>query len=364
MASLEFTTPAPQRSSARSLLRPLGAGKRVLDRVVWFFDGSEVARSKGATRIRRGIALLFFAYGLELAVSNLARGGFPSMGQGIMLMLSVALLVNRGGEFVRDLLAVILALFSYGLVSTYAEKLNFTVHYAPQVDAERFLFHGTLPTVWLQHHLGTSGTAPLALFSVVMYLSHFVVPAVLGFAMWIKRDRRTFQALMFGLITVTLIGEMTFVLAPTAPPWLASQHGFTPHIDHLLKQAMQGLHLDQLAVREGNPHSYNIVAAMPSLHAAFPVVGLLVAAHYALPRWVRAALVLQFLGIVFAIVYMGDHYVVDAVAGVAYAYAAWFLVRRGLRADEELRSANAESAYVPAGAAVAVTPATGPRAGD
>ena len=35
-----------------------------------------------------------------------------------------------------------------------------------------------------------------------------------------------------------------------------------------------------------------------------------------------------FLGVVFAIVYTGEHYVVDAIAGAAYALAAWWLVER------------------------------------
>jgi len=363
VASLEITTavvPA-RRSPARKLLRPLAPVRQVLDRVVWFFDQSEVARSKGANRLRRGVALLFLAYGLELAASQLAKGAFPTLGQGVLLMLSVALFVGRGGEFVRDLLAVVLALFSYGLVSSFAEKLNFTVHYTPQIDTERFLFHGTLPTVWLQHHLGTARTGWLAVFSVLMYLSHFVVPAVFGFVLWMKRKRHVFQALMFGLITVTLLGEMTFVLAPTGPPWLASQHGLTPHVDHLLKQALGGMHLHQLAVREGNAGSYNIVAAMPSLHAGFPIVGLLVAIRYGLPRWVRAGLVLQFLGVVFAIVYMGDHYVVDTLVGVVYACVAAFLVNRGLRDDIRPAKADPLGRAAPA-PAPALAAATGPGA--
>jgi hypothetical protein len=49
---------------------------------------------------------------------------------------------------------------------------------------------------------------------------------------------------------------------------------------------------------------------------------------YGLPRWVSALLVLNILGVTFAIVYTGDHYVIDAVAGVAYSLAAWMLVRR------------------------------------
>jgi hypothetical protein len=363
VASLEFTTPAPRQSPARAWLRPLVAAKRGLDRVVWFFDSSEVAQSKGANRLRRGVALLFFVYGLELAISNFAKGGFPSMGQGILLMLSIALFANRGGEFLRDLLAVGLALFSYGLVSTFARKLDFTVHYTPQIRVERFLFHGTLPTVWLQHHLGTSATGPVTVFAVLMYVSHFVIPAALGFLLWMTRRRRPFQALMFGLITVTILGEMTFVLAPTAPPWLASQHGFTPHVQHLLKQAFGGIHLNELAVHEGNPHAYNIVAAMPSLHAGFPVVGLLVATHYGLSRWIRGVLAIQFLGVVFSIVYLGDHYVIDAVVGVGYACLAWWLVRLALRMDEQAERPDPRPADVPAHAAVAAARATGSRAG-
>jgi hypothetical protein len=329
-------------------VRPLAAAKRGIDRAAWFFDSSDVARTKGANRIRRCLALLFLAYGLELAGTRLASGAFPTMGQGILLMLACALFFNRGGEFVRDLVAVLLGLFSYGLVSQFAEKLDFKVHYLPQVDAERFLFGGTLPTVWLQHHLGAGRTGALAIFSMLMYLSHFVVPAVLGFVLWMRRRRAPFQALMFGLLGVTVLGEMTFVLAPTAPPWLAAQKGLIEPVQHVAKQGLADLHLTQLAKREGNPASYNIVAAMPSLHAAFPIVSLLVAIRYGLPRWVRVGLVLQFVAVLFAIVYMGEHYVVDAILGVAYGLLASFLVHRALRADEPAADARSKARRLPA----------------
>jgi hypothetical protein len=153
---------------------------------------------------------------------------------------------------------------------------------------------------------------------------------------------------MFGLLAVTVLGEMTFVLAPTAPPWLAAQHGLIPPVDHVAKQGLYDLHLTKLAVREGNPQSYNIVAAMPSLHAGFPIVSLLVAIRYGLGRWVRALLALQFVAVVFAIVYMGEHYVVDALVGVAYALVASYVVDRALRADEPGAEARPEVLRLPA----------------
>jgi membrane-associated phospholipid phosphatase len=61
---------------------------------------------------------------------------------------------------------------------------------------------------------------------------------------------------------------------------------------------------------------------------AFPVICVLTAVWAKLPRIVVAALVLNLLGVVFAIVYTGEHYLVDALAGALYGVVAWLLVRR------------------------------------
>jgi hypothetical protein len=46
---------------------------------------------------------------------------------------------------------------------------------------------------------------------------------------------------------------------------------------------------------------------------------------------------------VFAVVYTGEHYVVDAVVGIFYALAAWWLLQRALGAGHVLRAAAATS---------------------
>jgi hypothetical protein len=55
-----------------------------------------------------------------------------------------------------------------------------------------------------------------------MYLSHFVVPGLLASLIWLYWPGRGFGDLLFGILLVSLLGEITFFLAPTAPPWMAA----------------------------------------------------------------------------------------------------------------------------------------------
>lgn len=70
----------------------------------------------------------------------------------------------------------------------------------------------------------------------------------------------------------------------------------------------------------------NQVAAFPSLHAAYPVL----AAVYAWRRYRALAvfLVVWAAGVWFSIVYLGEHYVVDALMGLVYVAVATVIVER------------------------------------
>src|SRR5207244_12136592 len=78
----------------------------------------------------------------------------------------------------------------------------------------------------------------------------------------------------------------------------------------------------------GDPHRYDVTAAVPSLHVAFPLLCIFTVLRYGLPRVIAFGLALNTLGVVFAIVYMGEHYLVDGIAGAVYAVATWWLVTR------------------------------------
>lgn len=68
----------------------------------------------------------------------------------------------------------------------------------------------------------------------------------------------------------------------------------------------------------------NDVAAMPSLHTALTVTVALIMSRYG-PVWRRAGIAyVCMMGV--ALVYLGEHYVIDELAGVALALGVWKLV--------------------------------------
>jgi len=244
-----------------------------------------------------------------------------------MMAVCVAIWQEWGGRSVRDWGLVLVCFLGYAAGANALPDIGMDVHFTPQIDAERFLFFGHLPTIWLQQHLH-HGTGPLEVFSILMYLSHFVVPGLLASLIWLYWPGRGFGDLLFGILLVSLLGEITFFLAPTAPPWMASDMGYIPHVDHVIRQGLYDLGLDSVADRKDAAGSYNLVAAVPSLHAAWPVIGLLVIRKHGLPHWLFGAQALQALGVAFAVVYAGEHYAVDVMAGVLYALVAWWILGR------------------------------------
>ena len=63
---------------------------------------------------------------------------------------------------------------------------------------------------------------------------------------------------------------------------------------------------------------------MPSLHMAYPVLGMLyVVRHVGRRGWILG---IWCLAVAFTIIYLGEHYLADTIAGVAVAGAAYFCV--------------------------------------
>jgi membrane-associated phospholipid phosphatase len=67
------------------------------------------------------------------------------------------------------------------------------------------------------------------------------------------------------------------------------------------------------------------VAALPSLHAGYALLVVLFLWRLT-PWWVRPVLALYPPAMAFSLVYGGEHYVVDCIAGWAYAAFAFFSV--------------------------------------
>jgi hypothetical protein len=304
--------------------------RSVLRRVEWILDESPVSRSGRAMRIRWVIGSLFLAYGVLLEVVNAVRGTIAFV-PFVFVVLALPILFNRLGRLGRYFLPVCLGLFAYGTAGSYVDKYKLTVHYAFQIRADRLLGGGTVPAVWLQQHLYDGHTRVLEAVCVGFYGGHFFIPLLLGLALALRNRSADFRFLMFGILTVSVFGAFTFLLMPTAPPWLAVREGHLTGVHEILKLGLRDLHLSALAAVEGDPTKYDVTAAVPSLHTAYPLICLVTAFRARLPRPVVGALALNLLGVVFAIVYMGEHYVFDVIAGAAYASVALFVVHLAFR---------------------------------
>ena len=199
----------------------------------------------------------------------------------------------------------------------------------------------TTPTQWLQGHLHAGpvdGTAIpwFALLVSLTYCSHYLVMPVTAVVTWL-RDRAEFRHWMSMVVTLAVAGLATYVLLPTAPPWLASSQGDLsgPPVLRLTSEGFDqvGLGMVGSALSLGQ-HLVNPVAAMPSLHVAFATL----AAGFWWSRvrrpW-RGLLAIYPLAMCFSLAYAGEHYVLDEVAGAAYALVI-LLVFRWLRKDEVL----------------------------
>jgi hypothetical protein len=225
-------------------------------------------------------------------------------------------------------------LWGYEAPNDDPERLASRVRVDYPVRFDRRLGRGTPPTLRLQRALGTPGSfAPWEKALVWSHWMWFFFPhGTVAYVLVRHRERFPLAAAqVYATFDIGLIGYWAL---PTAPPWFAAARGLfedgrTPVVRRMMveygEQFWRSGWGPLYGVLAGNP-----LAAMPSLHFATSVT----AAHV-LRRTGRLAGTLGWaytatLGV--ALVYLGEHYVVDLLAGLALAE----LVRAGTPAAAPL----------------------------
>ena len=243
--------------------------------------------------------------------------------------------------FLRDWWVPVAVMLFYVYSRAIADDLGTPVHWRWPIGADSWLGAGELPSQRLQGAIcgsdcGVSRTATLVdTLCTTVYASHFVVAWVIAVVLWLRR-REDWVAWMRRLLPLNVVGVVAAILVPMAPPWLASAEGYVdPPVERMTGRGWSelGLHFSQLIM---GPLA-NQVAAMPSLHTATAAL----VAFYAIQklttpwRWLS----LLYLGAMcFTLVYLGEHYVVDELAGIALAavvllVASWWERRRSSSAS-------------------------------
>jgi hypothetical protein len=198
-----------------------------------------------------------------------------------------------------------------------------------QIDLDKALFGGHVPTVWLQEHLWNLSHVHWYDYAVWgVYLTHFFAVWVTAAILW-RVARSRFRRYAVTTVLLSLAAFATYWAYPAQPPWLAGEGVLMPHVDRIVPIVWGQLGVSSAQSIYENDDFVNTVAAMPSLHAAFPLVLLLF--FWSAGRWVRLALGLYTLAMAFTLVYSGEHFVADILAGWAMALGVHALVEVAVR---------------------------------
>src|SRR5271165_2809780 len=213
------------------------------------------------------------------------------------------------------------------------------VHIDYPIAADRLLGLGRLPSQRLQQALARQGPegAEWSALDRGLVWAHwmwFMVPH--GTLVYIlARHPQRFPRAAVMTYAVFDIGASVYWLAPTAPPWYASsaakgRAAGEPQVRRMMVE------YGELFWRDGWGSLYSVfggnpLAAMPSLHFATSVMATLLLAEVSAVAGALAFAYTATLG--FALVYLGEHYVIDLLAGAALTGVVW---RLGPRAGPAL----------------------------
>lgn len=245
---------------------------------------------------------------------------------------------RRFGRVLVDWLPFTLVLMLYDQSRGVASRIGLPLHESDAAHLEARLFGGTVPTVWLQRHfLHVHAVHWYDALASVVYSSHFLATPALAAVLW-WRNRRLWISYVARVVVLSFAGVVTYVIFPEAPPWLAAQHHIIGPVQRLSARGWDWFDARSVHTLLGAAQKAgsNPVAAMPSLHTGFAVLVAMFIARQLTSRW-RYLLYAYPALMGLALIYTGEHYVIDVVAGAVYAVVASFAVsrfeQRGLRRE-------------------------------
>jgi membrane-associated phospholipid phosphatase len=280
---------------------------------------------------RIGLAVYFLVLGIFCVTQGIP---LDRIGQSAWILVGIAAAgIGRSWrQHVRmlvDWIPLLAALVLYDHTRGVADTLGMPIRVGELVGAERWLFGGELPTVWLQDRL--YDPAEVHWWDVivsVVYFSHFVVPWVLAAVFYI-RARRRWSGYVRRVLLLSYAGLVTYVLLPAAPPWYAARVGEIPEqVERIATRGWDVLGLRSAGVWLSEAQAdVNQVAALPSLHSAFALLVAVALWPLARRRASRALVATFPVAMGFTLVYGGEHYVVDVLTGWLYVGAVVLAAR-------------------------------------
>jgi hypothetical protein len=273
---------------------------------------------------------------------KLPRGAVLGSAAVAPLAVCVAMPRSRRRDGAMCMLNMWAYLAAYEMPHDDPERLRQRVHVRYPIAVDRALGLGLPPTLRLQRTFAAPGAVNR--FERVLVWCHwiwFLVPhTCVGYVL--LRDGRRFGFAAARMYAVFDLGALFYWLIPTAPPWWAAENGELEgdqpiHVRRMMIEYGEQFWGDRWGslydVLGGNP-----LAAMPSLHFATSLMGAHLLSEVGPVAGVVGWSYVTLLGL--ALVYLGEHYLADLLAGAALTEA----VR--LRARDLAPVAHALSSWV------------------
>jgi membrane-associated phospholipid phosphatase len=255
-------------------------------------------------------------YAVAMVVYYLASGKLLQFLPIIFFMAAVPVLAILGSsrDLARSWLPFVSILLSYealaGIVGSFAAS-RFVFSLYP-IDKSLWGFN---LTGWVQTTFLSPGMTQVTSF---FYTLHFPLVVITSTSLWY------FNRQLFGKYTATMIitsyaSLATFVLLPTAPPWYQGvavdlyQSTGSSVLPNAWSSAISMIESDKFA-------------AFPSLHAAYAIIFCYFMIK--LDRRLAYVAVPVTAAILFSTLYLGQHYLIDLIAGAAYALIPCLIVER------------------------------------
>ncbi len=190
---------------------------------------------------------------------------------------------------------------------------------------DRFLFAGHDPAAVLHAWFGTDLAAHL--FSAVYLVWIVLVPVSIAVALVWTRHPRAGEWYVTAVALDWALGAAVYVALPTVGPIYSDPATFAALPETYVSRLQDSMWADRVLVL-GDPvgsGTLQTIAAFASLHVAIMLTICLVGELVRLPRWLRVSCWVFFGLTILATVYLGWHFAVDVVGGVAIGAASVWL---------------------------------------
>ena len=235
------------------------AAHRTLRMVIESYD-----REPGVFMIR-AISVLF------IVISVVFIRSFWAPDTLLILLLLIGLVFGKVRAFAGRFVPFLGLLYVYDSMRSIAPQLNTRVNWWPMIDADRWLGGGQIVSSRLQQLLWHGHVQWYDFYFYVLYTLHFLTPVIIGLILWRWRPK-LYWPFVWAIISASFLAFLVYVAFPAAPPWMAADAQYvTEPFRHISGDIWAAVGLTNFSVLYPQL-SPNPVAAVPSLHSAYPMI--------------------------------------------------------------------------------------------